>query len=84
MDRQAIQERFGFIGTSPAIRHVIERIRQVAGTDISVIIEGESGVGKELVAHALHHLSPRRHNNLVIVNCGAIPEGLIESELFGA
>lgn len=84
MDRQAVQERFGIIGSSPALHHVIDRVRQVARTDISVLIEGESGVGKELFAHAIHELSPRRHGSLVIVNCGAIPEGLIESELFGA
>lgn len=84
MDRESIQERFGIIGTSPAIRNVIDRMRQVSQTDITVLIQGESGVGKELIAHALHELSPRRHEAMVIVNCGAIPEGLIESELFGA
>jgi DNA-binding NtrC family response regulator len=84
MDRQAIQERFGIVGTSAALHHVMDRARQVARTDISVLIEGESGVGKELIAHLIHDLSPRRHNALIIVNCGAIPEGLIESELFGA
>jgi DNA-binding NtrC family response regulator len=84
MDRAAIQERFGIIGDSPGIRHALDRLRQVARTQISVLIEGESGVGKELFAQALHELSDRRHKPLVIVNCGAIPEGLIESELFGA
>lgn len=84
MDRQAVQERFGIIGTSPGIHHVIDRTRQVARTDISVLIEGESGTGKELVAHAIHELSLRRHRPLKIINTGAIPEGLIESELFGA
>ena len=84
MDRESFQERFGITGTSPGIRQVIDRVRQVARTDISVLIEGESGVGKELVANALHEMSGRRHNPHVIVNCGAIPEGLIESELFGA
>lgn len=84
MDRETVQERFGIIGTSPAIRQVIDRIRQVARTDITVLIEGESGVGKELVAHAIHEMSARRHNSHIIVNCGAIPEGLLESELFGA
>ena len=84
MDRQAVQERFGIIGTSPGIRHVIDRTRQVARTDISVLIEGESGTGKELVAHAIHEMSLRRHRPLKIINTGAIPEGLIESELFGA
>ena len=84
MDLQAVQERFGIIGTSSAIRHVIDRARQVARTDITVLIEGESGVGKEPIAHAIHEISARRHRALKIVNTGAIPEGLIESELFGA
>ena len=84
MDRQALQERFGILGDSPAIRRVLERVRQVAPPDITVLLEGESGVGKELVATAIHGLSTRRHKRLVVVNCGAIPEGLIESELFGA
>ena len=84
MDRQALQERFGILGDSPALRRVLERIRQVAPPDITVLLEGESGVGKELAATAIHGLSKRRHKRLVVVNCGAIPEGLIESELFGA
>ena len=84
MDRQAVQERFGIIGDSDEVRRVIDQVRQVARTDISVLIEGESGVGKELVATAVHELSARRHKPLVVVNCGAIPEGLIESELFGS
>jgi len=84
MDRQAIQERYGIVGSSDAIRNVIDRARMVARTDISVLIQGESGVGKELIAEILHELSSRRHGPRIIVNCGAIPEGLIESELFGA
>jgi DNA-binding NtrC family response regulator len=84
MDRQAVQERFGIIGTSDGVHRVIDQVRQVARTDISVLVEGESGVGKELVATAVHELSQRRHKPLVVVNCGAIPEGLIESELFGS
>lgn len=83
MDRTAIQERYGIIGNSVAIRNVIDRVRLVANADITVLIEGESGVGKELIAQALHGLSHRKHKTLVVVNCGAIPEGLIESELFG-
>ncbi|MGI9175431.1 MAG: sigma-54 factor interaction domain-containing protein [Rhodothermales bacterium] len=63
---------------------MIDRARQVARTDISVLIQGESGVGKELVANLIHEISPRKHGPLIVVNCGAIPEGLIESELFGA
>ncbi|BBM70389.1 sigma-54 interaction domain-containing protein [Rhodothermus marinus] len=84
MDREAIQQRFGIVGQSAAIRNVIDRARMVARTDITVLLQGESGVGKELIAHAIHGMSPRRHGPFVIVNCGAIPEGLIESELFGA
>jgi len=84
VDRQALQERFGILGDSPALRRVLDRIRQVGPADIAVLLEGESGVGKELVATALHGLSKRRQKRLVVVNCGAIPEGLIESELFGA
>jgi transcriptional regulator with PAS, ATPase and Fis domain len=83
MDRQAFQERFGITGKSPAIRQVIDKIMQVSGTDITVLLQGETGVGKDLTARAIHSLSKRKHNNLVIVNCGAIPEGIIESELFG-
>ena len=84
MDRQALQERFGILGDSPALRRVLDRVRQVAPPDITVLLEGESGVGKELVAAAIHGLSARRQRRMVVVNCGAIPEGLIESELFGA
>ena len=84
MDRASIQERFGIVGESDAIKNVIDRARQVAKTDITVLLQGESGVGKELIAQALHDLSMRRHEDRVVVNCGAIPEGLIESELFGA
>lgn len=83
MDREAIQERFGIVGSSPALKQVIDRVRQVAPTELTVTIQGESGVGKELIAQAIHQLSARRHSPLIVVNCGAIPEGLIESELFG-
>lgn len=83
MDRSVFQEQFGLLGTSPAIRHVIDKITQVASTDITVLLEGESGVGKDVTARAIHGLSRRKSRNLVIVNCGAIPEGIIESELFG-
>lgn len=84
MDRASLQERFGIVGTSDAIKNVIDRARQVAKTNITVLLQGESGVGKELIAEMIHQISMRRHEPMVIVNCGAIPEGLIESELFGA
>jgi transcriptional regulator with PAS, ATPase and Fis domain len=84
MDRTSIQERFGIVGESDVIKNVIDQARQVAKTDITVLLQGESGVGKELIAQVLHELSTRRHEDMVVVNCGAIPEGLIESELFGA
>ena len=84
MDRASIQERFGIVGESDVIKNVIDQARQVADTDITVLLQGESGVGKELIAEVLHELSTRRHERMVVVNCGAIPEGLIESELFGA
>ena len=84
MDRASIKERFNIVGSSETMKNVIDRARQVAQTDISVLLQGESGVGKELIAQMIHELSLRRHDPMVIVNCGAIPEGLIESELFGA
>ncbi len=84
MDREAIQERFGIIGTSPVIRRVIDKIRLVARTDVTVLLSGESGSGKELVAQAIHALSGRARGSLIVVNSGAIPEGLVDSELFGA
>ncbi|MDZ7718662.1 MAG: sigma-54 dependent transcriptional regulator [Balneolaceae bacterium] len=83
MDRQALQERYGIIGESDAIKQVVDKIMQVAGTDITVLLQGESGVGKDITARAIHSLSKRDRKNIVIVNCGAIPEGIIESELFG-
>ncbi len=83
MDIQQVQEKFGIIGESPAIRQVIDKVMQVAPTEITVLLQGESGVGKDLVARAIHGLSSRSKQNLMIVNCGAIPEGIIESELFG-
>ncbi len=76
-------EEFGIIGHSPAILQIISTIKQVAPTDISVLIVGESGTGKELVAQAIHKLSRRKNHPMVVVNCGAIPEGIMESELFG-
>ncbi len=83
MDREVFQERFGILGKSAEIRQVIDKIMQVAETDITILMQGESGVGKDVTARAIHALSHRKHQNMVIVNCGAIPEGIIESELFG-
>lgn len=81
-----LDERFGFkalIGTSAAMRRVIETCRQIAPTDTTVLIEGESGTGKELLAKAIHNNSPRRGANFVGLNCAALSEGILESELFG-
>lgn len=83
MDREVFQEQFGLLGNSPAVRQVVDKIMQVSKTDITVLLQGESGVGKDVTARAIHGTSERKHNHLVIVNCGAIPEGIIESELFG-
>jgi len=83
MDREVFQEQYGLLGTSEAMRQVIDKIMQIAKTDITVTLQGESGVGKDVTARAIHAMSNRSRNNLVIVNCGAIPEGIIESELFG-
>ena len=81
-----LDERFGFkalIGTSAAMRRVIETCRQIAPTDTTVLLEGESGTGKELLAKAIHNNSPRRGANFVGLNCAALSEGILESELFG-
>lgn len=83
MDRKAIVEKLGLIAESEIMQSVIDKIIQVAPTDITVLLQGESGVGKDVVARAIHGLSKRKSESLVIVNCGAIPEGIIESELFG-
>ncbi|HEY5463329.1 MAG TPA: sigma-54 dependent transcriptional regulator [Hanamia sp.] len=83
MDQQAIKNRFGIIGNSPALVYALDVAIQVANTDLSVLINGESGVGKEVFSHIIHSLSARKHNPFIAVNCGAIPEGTIDSELFG-
>lgn len=83
MDRKAIVEKLGLIAESEIMNSVIDKVIQVAPTDITVLLQGESGVGKDVVARAIHGLSKRKSESLVIVNCGAIPEGIIESELFG-
>src|SRR6188508_2235490 len=80
---QEIKARFGIIGNSPLLEHAINVARQVAATEISVLISGESGVGKEVFPQIIHQLSPRKHGPYIAVNCGAIPEGTIDSELFG-
>jgi transcriptional regulator with PAS, ATPase and Fis domain len=78
-----IQEQIGFYGSTPAVEELIQTITMVAPTDLSVLIIGESGTGKELIANAIHNLSKRTGKQLISVNCGAIPEGILESELFG-
>ncbi len=80
---QAIKQRFGIIGNSPELNRAIEVAAMVAGTDSSVIIYGESGSGKESFSKIIHQLSARRHGEFIAINCGAIPEGTINSELFG-
>lgn len=82
-DIQSIKNRFGIIGNSPALNHALNVAVQVAATDLSVLIVGESGVGKEVFSQIIHALSARKHNPFIAVNCGAIPEGTIDSELFG-
>jgi transcriptional regulator with PAS, ATPase and Fis domain len=83
MDLQSIKNRFGIIGNSLGLNHALNVASQVSNTDLSVLINGESGVGKEVFAHIIHTLSARKHNPFIAVNCGAIPEGTIDSELFG-
>lgn len=83
MTVQDIKARFGIIGNSPLLEHAINVAKQVAPTEISVLIFGESGVGKEVFPQIIHQLSPRKHGPYIAVNCGAIPEGTIDSELFG-
>jgi len=78
-----IKQRFGIIGNSPLLDHAINVARQVAPTEISVLVSGESGVGKEVFPQIIHQLSARKHGPYIAVNCGAIPEGTIDSELFG-
>ncbi len=80
---QAIKQRFEIIGNDPKLNRAIEKAIQVAPTDISVLVTGESGVGKENIPRIIHALSHRKHGKYIAVNCGAIPEGTIDSELFG-
>ncbi|HEX5024732.1 MAG TPA: sigma-54 dependent transcriptional regulator [Agriterribacter sp.] len=83
MDIQSIKNRFGIIGNSPPLSYALQVAAQVANTDLTVLIYGESGVGKEVFSQIIHALSSRKHNPFIAVNCGAIPEGTIDSELFG-
>ncbi|RYY57048.1 MAG: sigma-54-dependent Fis family transcriptional regulator [Chitinophagaceae bacterium] len=83
MDIQTIKNRFGIIGNSPQLNYALQVASQVANTDLTVLINGESGVGKEAFSVIIHSLSNRKHNPFIAVNCGAIPEGTIDSELFG-
>ncbi len=83
MEIQSIKNRFGIIGNSPELNFALQVAAQVAGTDLTVLINGESGVGKEAFSMIIHALSARKHNSFIAVNCGAIPEGTIDSELFG-
>ena len=80
---QSIKQRFGIIGTSRGLNRALEKALRVAGTDISVLVTGESGVGKENIPKIIHQNSHRKHAKYIAVNCGAIPEGTIDSELFG-
>ncbi len=79
----SIKQRFGIIGNSPKLNHAIQVASQVAPTDMSVLITGESGSGKESFSKIIHQLSARKHGKFIAINCGAIPEGTIDSELFG-
>jgi len=83
MNIQQVKQRFEIIGNSPKLNRALEVAIQVAPTDISVLVTGESGTGKEIIPQVIHQLSQRKHGNYVAVNCGAIPEGTIDSELFG-
>ena len=84
--RSQLQERYrfeGIVGRSRPMRDLFQLLETVAGTTSTILITGETGTGKELVARAIHHNSPRRHQRFVAINCGAIPDGLLEAELFG-
>jgi transcriptional regulator with PAS, ATPase and Fis domain len=83
MELQLIKNRFNIIGNAGALNHALHVATQVANTDLSVLINGESGVGKEVFSQIIHSLSSRKHHPFIAVNCGAIPEGTIDSELFG-
>ena len=80
---QAIKQRYNIVGNCEALNHVLDVALQVAPTDLSVLIVGESGVGKEIIPRVIHDNSPRRREKYFAINCGSIPEGTIDSELFG-
>lgn len=80
---QGIKSRYGLIGNSEGLNDALRKAIRVAGTDLTVLITGESGVGKEVISKIIHQHSPRKHNAFIAINCGAIPEGTINSELFG-
>jgi formate hydrogenlyase transcriptional activator len=83
-DRDSRERRFEqIIGTSPALESVLNKVERVAATDCTVLIEGETGTGKELIARAIHNISPRFGRSFITLNCAAIPFDLLESELFG-
>ncbi len=83
IDVQAIKQRFGIVGNSPTLNHAVQVAAQVAATDMTVLITGESGSGKESFSKIIHQLSNRKHNTFIAINCGALPSGTIYSELFG-
>jgi len=83
MTLQGVKQRFGIIGRSEVLDRALSTAMRVANTDLSVLIQGESGVGKEIFSKIIHELSKRKHNKIIAINCGAIPEGTINSELFG-
>ena len=84
MELQTIKNRFEIVGNSAALNHALETATKVAPTDMSVLITGESGVGKESFSKIIHALSNRKHGNFIAVNCGAIPEGTIDAGRSGA
>src|SRR5437899_12714535 len=83
MNIQEIKQKYGIIGNNSLLERAVDIARQVAPTDLNVVINGESGTGKEAFPQIIHQLSPRKHGPYIAVNCGAIPEGTIDSELFG-
>ena len=80
---QAVKQRFSIIGRSESLNRALDKAIRVANTDLSVLVQGESGVGKEVISQIIHQLSHRKHNAFIAINTGALPEGTINSELFG-